>query len=239
MSILCVYVLAAPPQFATAAERFCESYRQHPAGAEHDLLVVRKGDHPWPGPQTMTMRWPDEGFDIGPFQSACHRYTDYDLVMLLSSTGRILGDDWLAHYCAAFEKPGVAAVSATGSYAIGHSGMAFNPHLRTANIMVHRDLFNSLDLPLAVTKMDCWQIEHADRNLTRSLHASGYRCLVVGRDGTTYDGEDWSRSDTFWQGGQRNLLISDHQTDRYTDGTAAVRRELEMEAWQNEPALAR
>jgi hypothetical protein len=79
--------------------------------------------------------------------------------------------------------------------------------------------------------MDCWHVEHGDRSLTRLLSAKGWRTLVVGRDGTAYGPDEWAESHTFWRYDQQNLLVSDAQTDRYTNGDDLVRDRLTREAW--------
>lgn len=232
MRVLCVYVLPVPDKFKAAADRFAESWRLFDPGVEHGFLLVRKGAHIWEGPHPNAV-WPwtgDDGYDILALQRAAE--TDCDLVMLMSSTGQIYTDRWLEKYVAAFDDLAVAAVSATGSYATGHSVYARNPHLRTANIMVRAKALNDLNLPEAHTKEECWHFEHGDNSLTRHLHNQKYRCVVIDCHGKTYGIEDWKSSETFWCGSQRGLIIGDHQTDRYRVSNPEARKELEHEAWE-------
>lgn len=232
MKTLCMYVVPEPQEYQGAVADFITSYTSRDAGADHDLLVLCKGGRTWSGPPAEVREWPDRGFDIGPFQDVCREYGAlYERVMLLSTTCILHCDGWLAHYLAAFEDD-VAMVSASGSYARGYSQHDFNPHLRTANLMVRPSLINELELPVAVSKRDCWDFEHADWNVTRLLRDAGYRCLVVGRDGRTFDVDDWITSGTFYAGGQANLIASDRQTNFYEHASARQREFMTAAAWR-------
>lgn len=104
---------------------FLESYHAHPAGRDHDLIVVVKGfsDDAEAAPfvaelgslSCTIVYQPDGGFDIGSYY-AVMRTHDRATFCLFNSRSRILGDDWLAKLCAPLEAPDVGVAGATGSF---------------------------------------------------------------------------------------------------------------------------
>jgi hypothetical protein len=105
--------------------RFLDSYRTHPAGAEHELVLLLKGfDSDAERTSYMALAADltdrsivvqDTGFDIGSYLTAvrdlrCARYC------LLNSFSRVLVTDWLARLDAALAAPGVGLAGASGSW---------------------------------------------------------------------------------------------------------------------------
>jgi hypothetical protein len=108
-----------------ALDRFLDSYRRHPAGIGHDLIVACKGfaggdsllpvrDRLRPF-EHIEIQVPDHGFDIGTYARVSRRLPRR-WFCFLNSFSEILGDQWLAtlhrHACS----PGVGLVGATGSW---------------------------------------------------------------------------------------------------------------------------
>jgi len=106
-------------------EKFLASYRSHPAGVAHDLVLIFKGFQP--GVNTdqydrlltevphQRLYMSDHGLDLAPYFAAVQRF-DYRYFCFLNSFSRILVADWLSklrHWIAA---EGVGLVGATGSY---------------------------------------------------------------------------------------------------------------------------
>jgi hypothetical protein len=104
-------------------------------------------------------------------------------------------------------------------------------HLRTNAFMGERATLMGLQLGAVARKMDAYALESGRHSLTRQVHARGLRTLVVARDGSFYDHQDWPRSRTLWQGDQEGLLIADNQTRMYTNGAIERRRLLSAFAW--------
>ncbi|MDQ6778712.1 MAG: hypothetical protein M3071_21380 [Actinomycetota bacterium] len=105
--------------------RFLDSYRAHPAGTEHELVLLLKGfDSGAERASVMSLAADvtdrlipveDQGFDIGSYliavgQLRCTRYC------FLNSFSRILSVDWLARLGAPLVKPGVGVAGASGSW---------------------------------------------------------------------------------------------------------------------------
>jgi hypothetical protein len=106
-------------------DSFIESYRRHPAGEPHELVLVLKGfdDEASTEPYRRCaseldgrcVRVPDDGFDLGSYIRAA-RALSYRRLVFLNSFSVILADRWLAMLAAAASEPRIAAVAATGSW---------------------------------------------------------------------------------------------------------------------------
>jgi hypothetical protein len=108
-----------------------------------------------------------------------------------------------------------------------------NPHIRTNAFMIERDLFLSLKFPPLTTKEQAYQFESGRRSMTNQIISRGLRPVVVGRDGETFDVEEWPRSSTFWKNRQENLLVSDNRTRDYAEATVEFKTLLENLAWRH------
>ncbi|WP_022722447.1 hypothetical protein [Rhodopseudomonas sp. B29] len=109
---------------------FIASYRKHPAGCAHDLVVVRKGFPDAPTPQDKQLAAlnahiisvSDDGFDINAYAAAAQKLP-HQRVAFFNTFSEILADDWLRKLDAAMSRPGVGIAGATGSYESLHSSM--------------------------------------------------------------------------------------------------------------------
>ncbi|MDX6271363.1 MAG: hypothetical protein QOD28_2586 [Acidobacteriota bacterium] len=111
------------------------SYREHPAGVAHELLLLCKGfgaaAQQLPEDYGALARdvphrllfVADEGFDIAPYFVAA-RELDYRRFCFLNSFSRLLDAGWLAKLSAHAEDEGVGVVSATGSYESHYTNLA-------------------------------------------------------------------------------------------------------------------
>ena len=112
--------------------RFIGSYRRHPAGAEHDLILLLKGFGSEPvqhlelaaGLGAQTLDVPDAGFDLGSYRRAALALPHRRLA-LLNSFSTILADGWLGRLAAALDAPGAAAAGASGSWGSHVSHMRY------------------------------------------------------------------------------------------------------------------
>ncbi len=118
-----------------------------------------------------------------------------------------------------------------------------SPHLRTNGLLIERARWLRVCARAPRDKLAAHRLESGRGGITARLRAEGMEAVVVGRDGHSYDAEEWPASRTFWQGDQENLLIGDNQTRAYHDGDALRRRVLAGYAWgpsgaPSEPARA-
>jgi hypothetical protein len=106
-------------------ERFLASYREHAAGAAHELVIVFKGFRGERGTQDhdllleglahRRMFVPDRGFDLHAYFQAAQQL-DYDYFCFLNSYSRILCSGWLEKMNRWVADGSVGLVGATGSY---------------------------------------------------------------------------------------------------------------------------
>ncbi len=106
-----------------------------------------------------------------------------------------------------------------------------NYHIRTNAFMVRKSVMEKIVRARLLRKMDAWCFESGKKGLSRQILGMGQDLVVVGKDGQGYPKEDWWRSDTFRQGQQSNLLISDNQTELYEKASPDMKRDLSASAW--------
>jgi hypothetical protein len=104
---------------------FIDSYRRHPAGLDHRLVLAMKGfasEEAKSGHLQLVrdvyhvaVEVPDEGFDIGSYFHVTDRLKA-DFYLFLNSRSVFLADLWLAKMKAAVDKEGVGVAGATGSF---------------------------------------------------------------------------------------------------------------------------
>ena len=105
--------------------RFLATYRNHPAGLDHDLHVVFKGFPDgasvargralFEGIAVNSIEHADVGYDIGSYLHAANLAPNERLIFL-NTFSQILADNWLAHFDHALDIPEVGLVGATGSW---------------------------------------------------------------------------------------------------------------------------
>lgn len=276
-------------------ERFLASYRQHPPGVKHDLVVIFKGfsfgsatrayDQLLADVPHRRMDLADYGLDLRPYFKAVasleHRY-----LCFLNSFSRILDRDWLAKLHRWASAAGVGLVGATASYQSFSTGSIernqllqgmspadrlrwrmdhvfkdapaglsaqrgaawllaaaglWNParhfppfpnyHVRTNAFMGSRETLARVRIGPVFLKLSAYLFESGRESLTNQIMRFGLRPVMVGRDGTGYEKEQWHLGNTFRQGRQENLLVADNQSDLYAEAGAEGRAELSRLAW--------
>ena len=247
---LCLVYLAWTPYGLEPAERFLASYRAHPAGTEHRLLLVLAGPdgdrEPWRRAFAVTTHEVlerGEGMDLDHYRVAADRVVA-ERYCFVNTVSVVLVDSWLGRLERALLSPGVGMVATTGSYESpnavrpgplrrrrpGYESFP-NPHLRTNGFAIGRELLRTLDWPIGLTREETVALEGGSRSLTRQVRERGLETLVVGRDGVAYPPERWGASATFRSGDQRNLLLADNRTRHYQEGGRLTRLGLAWLAW--------
>jgi hypothetical protein len=236
-------------------ERFVSSYRAHPAGLEHRLVLVFKEF----GDARRSAAWdalaeqvahrrvdmPDPALDLAAYRRVAVG-SDAARLCFTNSAAVVLADGWLAALDSALAAPGVGMAGATGSWESTytsapiwlrpfrrrHFGPFPNPHLRTNAFMLDRDLMLDLDWPdVGTDKLAALRLENGRRSISRQVVERGLSLVVAGRDGRVYEEPEWPASGTFRSGAQANLLVGDNRTDQFRDANPARRRELARFAW--------
>lgn len=109
-----------------------------------------------------------------------------------------------------------------------------NPHIRTNAFMIRKSIICNLKLPQINTKMDAWLFESGRSGLSASVKKQKKKLVVVGRNGCSYDEDEWFHSNTYKQANQDNLLIADNQTNVYQFGDVSIRKMHASYAWGTE-----
>jgi hypothetical protein len=108
-----------------------------------------------------------------------------------------------------------------------------NPHIRTNGFMIKREIFLSLKKGRLKKKFDAYLFENGRNSMTNQVLKFGYKTLVIGKNGMSYEMSKWKNSHTFWIAEQENLLVRDNQTEMYQNATPEYRRLLTYLSWGN------
>jgi hypothetical protein len=253
MAEVCVVHLVWAPLGPEPVERFAASYRAHPAGLAHRLVLLLNGfgdtaaELPaFDGVEHETVRVPEPALDLPAYAHAARRL-DASHLCFVNSHSELLADGWLAKLHAALAAPGVGLAGATGSYETPHSINPLrrrrwprfpNPHIRTNGFIVERDVFRALRWPDVRTKVRAWELESGHAGMTAQIRARGMQAVVVDRDGIAHPPERWPDSATFRAGEQANLLVADNRTRQWHDAGEADRARLSRLAWGDDRGRA-
>jgi hypothetical protein len=124
-SMIAVIHLVWGPLGPAPLRRFLESYRAHPAGAEHELIMLFNGvsDDCRPalnaelqGVEHRRLELAEPLQDLAAYIVAAERL-EHDCVCFLNSHSVLLASDWLAKLALALDQPRVGLAGATGSWA--------------------------------------------------------------------------------------------------------------------------
>jgi hypothetical protein len=106
-----------------------------------------------------------------------------------------------------------------------------NAHIRTNAFMIERQSFLDTLPSSLITKKDTYLYESGPDSLTRQILRRGKRVVIVGRDGRSYDIDQWPKSGTFRLGDQRNILVQDNQTRAFQSMNSADRNVFVQMTW--------
>jgi rhamnosyltransferase len=106
-----------------------------------------------------------------------------------------------------------------------------NYHIRTNAFLASREALARVKIGPVFLKLSALMLESGHDSVTNQLMRLGLRPIMVGRDGTGYEKEEWSTVNVFRQGNQENLLVADNQTDLYAMTDISGRGQLSGLAW--------
>lgn len=243
----------------SALRVFLDSYRKHPPGTPHRLVIAWNG---YRDPAALEAAQREaEGtehddfvvdapkLDLPVYRDVAEWATE-PAICFVNSHSRVLVDGWLRALVRWLAEDDIGLVGATGSWESPLSGPilplrmlragrypAFpNPHIRTNAFMLERRRMLDLHWPPVTSKREAYELESGNGSITRQIQAQGLRAVVVGRDGRAYDRDRWPESRTFRAGAQDNLLIEDNRTRQYDAAQGRWRRKLARLAWGQLPA---
>jgi hypothetical protein len=105
--------------------------------------------------------------------------------------------------------------------------------------MMERQIFVDTLPSLIETKNDSYLFESGPDSLTQQVLRRGLRVVVVGKDGSIYEMDQWAESGTFRLGSQHNLLVKDNQTRAFEAMNVAEQSAFATMAWGEERVLHR
>jgi hypothetical protein len=145
---LCVVHLVRSGAGTEPLGRFLTSYREHPAGVEHDLVLLYKGfDSASAAAEHRELAGDlpveelfvsDQGFDLTAYATAADSL-NAARYCFLNSHARILAANWLTHLDSALSAPGAGLAGASGSWASIVSYGLFHLGLPSAYRRVYGD----------------------------------------------------------------------------------------------------
>lgn len=125
MSSIAVIHLVWAPLGIEPFRKFIQSYIRHPAGIDHDLIVLFKGfssdeetieyKRLLKDVEYSSLFLKNTGFDINAYRIAANK-SNHDYFCFLNSSSVILDNDWLVKLYNYASQPTVGLVGATGSY---------------------------------------------------------------------------------------------------------------------------
>jgi hypothetical protein len=250
-----VVYLLWEPSGRELVDDFMNSYREFPAGEEHDLIVASCGAES-PERESAAREWFGETpviwesftgprIDLHTYRQLIDR-VKHEEFCFHNSYCRFLGENWLAKTLKQLRREDVGVVGPGGSYESLFKWSIYpprihywlnykaypNPHIRTSCFATKRRVVERIDWPRITRKSQAWKFESGRSGLTAQVESLGLKPVVVGRDGVGYEKDQWFESGTFRSGGQRNLLIADKRTDDFADGTEQQRAAYAHDAWR-------
>jgi hypothetical protein len=253
MSEISVVHLVWGPLGRETLGKFVASYREQPAGVDHELVVVFNGvesaaqqaelEKELDGIEFLGLTTPEPVIDLNAYRWAVDRCNG-DQIFFCNSYSRFLAGDWLELFEQHSFDPNVGMIGATGTYESIHSApfnwkMPWtklfppfpNAHLRTTAFMLDRTLIEEIRWKPPTGKISALNIESGKRSLSNEVKRQGLSCIVAGRDGRAYAELEWEDSRTFRVGEQENLIVADNRTDDYIAADPEQRDHLRNLAW--------
>jgi len=205
------------PEHITFAQRFVDSYRQYPPGADHAMAVISNGGVPSATaksqfdsikPGTRFLIRDNRGKDIGGYQFAAQQLP-CDLMVFLGGASYIRGAGWLTRMLEAYNMYGDGLFGCTGNQ--GELYAKVWPHIRTTGFWCNPKIIN--EHPFRVgSDNQRYAYEHGPLCLTSWVLSQRKPCIVVGWKDMRPVEVCNSMPEGFHQGSQSNILIGDRLT---------------------------
>lgn len=221
--ILIVFITVTnDPLFVHHVTRFVSTYKEHPGGFPHRLVVVCNGGALSPKMQSLFDGTPaiffprsnDGGWDISAYLDVANR-VESKLMVCLGASVYFHRAGWLARLVSA------SSVSGRGMYGCFSSNMV-RPHLNTTAFAVD-PMFLRMHPPVT-NKAERYNFEHGPQSLWRRIEKAGGATRLVTWDGC-WTPDQWRAPDNIlWKGSQENCLVRCNHTEKYDAATEQVRQ---------------
>ena len=221
-----VYPLDGGHGYREKAQRFVDSYAQHPAGMDHDTVIVCNGAPHTPDavslfsglPGLLFLEHDNSGWDIGGFQLAA-RTVPADLMVFCGGSAYFRIPGWLERMVQAFNELGDTLYGCTGHQ--GNGGGVY-PHVRTTGFWCRPGLL--LNYPWLVTEAGTggqrYNFEHGQNCFTNWIISQGKTAWVVTGDGCAPVQACDRLPEGYHWGNQNQLLLGDRMTAPPFHGSA-------------------
>ena len=213
-TVLIAYIAVKDsPLLVSHASHFIDTYRAHPPGYDHHLLIVCQGGHLPPKmkaifepvPHELFPRTNDPGWDVSAYIDVARRY-DSSLQVCLGESVYFHRKDWLKRLMECFEAHGDGMYGFLSSYLV-------RPHLNTTAFAVTPEHLRQYPVPH--DRAGRYSFEHGDKSLWRRIAAQGGATRLVTWDGC-WEPKDWRKpKDILWRGTQENCLVGCNHVQKY------------------------
>jgi hypothetical protein len=228
--VVIVYITVRDnPALVSHAGHFVDSYRCHPPGFEHQLLVVCNGGRLSrqneaifaPVKHNMIIRPNDPGWDISAYIEAA-KAMDSDLQVCLGESVYFNREGWLARTVECWQKHGDGMYGYFSSYLV-------RPHLNTTAFAVSPKYLLEYQ-PVPRDQKARYEFEHGTKALWRRIVESGGTARLVTWDGC-WEPQLWRKPENvLWKGTQSNCLMRCNHTDRFDAAPPATRQRWQVGA---------
>lgn len=240
MRIVIAYIFPCLPDehHVRMAIRFITTYREHPSGLDHQLVVVCNGGGPsqplsWHGeklwsprdlfsfiPGTQFFLHDNSGFDIGAYQAVA-KTVPCDVLVCLGQSVHFHRDGWLKRWSEAWTAYGPGMYGPFATHYI-------RPHLNTSAFSVPPHFINQLYPEKVNTHDERYAFENSNSALWNRIAAAGKPVALVTWDGVWAPGNWRKPPNIIDRGDQSNCLVWCNHNDMFAG--ASPQRKVELAA---------
>jgi hypothetical protein len=231
VKVLIVYVAVRDnPLLVSHAGHFVDSYRCHPPGYEHRLVVVCNGgmlseknaaifapiDH------EMNRRENDAGWDVSAYMDTATDFPGYDLQVCLGESVYFNREGWLKRTVECYQQYGPGMYGYFSSFLV-------RPHLNTTAFAVSPRYLREYQ-PRPRDQKGRYDFEHGPDAMWRRVAAHGGQARLVTWDGC-WEPRDWRKpKDILWRGDQSNCLMACNHTEKFNAASPVTKQRWSLNA---------
>lgn len=226
--------------------RFLRSIKTHTPGMNYDLVIILKGyaegevpsylrSFSAPGlDHLVTITFRDDRFATEAFFAAAERL-DHVALLFFVSSAQVLAPGWVSKMFQPLLRGHAQLVGASAGFERLNNEAPFpNPSIRTTGFSMLRRDWLALERGDLSVRYGGNLFEAGPHSMTKQVLRRGGKVLIAGRNGQTYDLDNWLNSATFRLSSQENLLFSDKRTDQFALARPKKRRQLAVANWGEE-----
>lgn len=216
LDVVVTYVYpCGQPHWDVHAQRFVDTYRQHPAGYDHRVCVVWNGgfnkdrmDSLFAGMPAFSLQHDNSGWDIGAYQLAS-RSVPCDIMVFFGNSTYIKRDGWLERMIESFYRHGPNLFGC-----MGHTGdLRFRvfPHVRTTAFWIPPAILNLYPTTISIPEQR-YNFEHGPNCLSNWIKSVGLRNFIAAWSGDFELERSNMIPNGYHNGDQSNLIVGDRMS---------------------------